>query len=369
MTTSRLPRVGQNINQMQEQAEGVRANSAEATRLYQRGVAAARGGQRRIAAGLLTRSVQLDPNNEGAWLWLSGVLDDPHQIAFCLHAVLKLNPANERARQGVRWLEERQLLKGDPQPAPLLDISVGEPAAQRSAREQTESWWVNWRKLRRDMRRVSLLLWSVPIVLLFLALLLHQAFSLAVEQARTNPPPIPTIQQQATPEMRPVLVSVPTLAPVPPTAVPVLDDNLSLVRENQTIAYLGELSPIRQRLRDAVESYRATTGKPGSAAIAHATAAQHLRSSVEKSHATLQRMAPPPELQDAHNDYIKGLELELEAIDSLVEFYGSYQVEHAHIAASRFQEANTYFSRARAAFDIRRAEIQRSSSISSFTIR
>jgi hypothetical protein len=371
MTTSRLPRVGQTIEQMHKQEEeGVKANSAEATRLYQRGVAAARGGQRRIAAGLLTRSVQLDPNNEGAWLWLSGVIDDPHQIAFCLHSVLKLNPANERARQGLRWLEERQLLKGNPQPAPLLDINVGEPAAQRSARQQTESWWVNWRKLRRDTQRVSLLLWSVPLVLLFLALLLHQAFSLAVEQARTDLPIIPTIQQQPTPEMRPLLVAMPTPEQqMNPTPVPVLESELSLVQENRTIAYLSEISPIRQQLRDAVENYRSTTGKPGSAAISHATAAQNLRSSVEKAQAILQRMTPPPKLQDAHNDYLQGLELELDAIDSLVEFYGSYEVEHAHIAASRFQEANNYFSRARAAFDIRMEQIQRSSSMSSFTIR
>src|SRR4051812_19612050 len=94
----------------------IRANTSEAHRLYQRGVAAARGGQKRIAAGLLTRSVQLDPHNEAAWLWLSGVLDDPHQMAFCLNAVLRLNPANEHAQRGIRWLQDHKLLDESAKP-------------------------------------------------------------------------------------------------------------------------------------------------------------------------------------------------------------------------------------------------------------
>ena len=58
----------------------IKSNEREAARLYQRGVAAARGGQRRVAAGLLSRAVQLNPRHELAWLWLSGVLDAPDEI-------------------------------------------------------------------------------------------------------------------------------------------------------------------------------------------------------------------------------------------------------------------------------------------------
>ena len=70
----------------------IKSNQREAARLFERGVAAARGGQRRVAAGLLARVVQLDPRHEMGWLWLSGVLDDSEEIAFCLRAVLAVNP-------------------------------------------------------------------------------------------------------------------------------------------------------------------------------------------------------------------------------------------------------------------------------------
>ncbi|NJN65270.1 MAG: hypothetical protein HC884_00440 [Chloroflexaceae bacterium] len=369
MTTSRLSRVEQPPGEPTE--KGVRANTAEATRLYQRGVAAARGGQRRVAAGLLTRSVQLDPNNEGAWLWLSGVIDDPHQIAFCLQSVLKLNPANERARQGLRWLEERQLLKGSPQPAPLLDVKVGEPVTQRKAREHGESWWVNWRQVRRDMRRVGLLLWSVPLILLFLALLLHQTFTIALEQNQPLPPVIPTVPAIAEePEIpRPLVVSMPTIRPARPTAIPILNAEPAPIRESRTIHYLGQLQTIRQQLRDAVETYRSATGRPGSTTIVHAAAAQNYRTSIEQSHTLLLNMDPPQELSQAHADYVAGLELEMEAIDSMVEFYGGYQVEYANLAALRFQDATALFAQARAAFDTRLEQIQRSSGASSYTVR
>jgi len=43
---------------------GIKSNEIEASRLFQRGVAAARGGQRRVAAVLLGRAVQLNPRHE-----------------------------------------------------------------------------------------------------------------------------------------------------------------------------------------------------------------------------------------------------------------------------------------------------------------
>src|ERR1044071_8985413 len=95
---------------------GIKSNEAEASRLFQRGVAAARGGQRRLAAVLLGRAVQLNPHHELSWLWLSGVLDEPGEIAFCLRSVLSVTPHNERARQGLTWLEHHSLIS--PQPAP-----------------------------------------------------------------------------------------------------------------------------------------------------------------------------------------------------------------------------------------------------------
>lgn len=374
MTTTRLPRIGQTIKEQPSKPEedvGVKANTSEALKLYQRGVAAARGGQKRIAAGLLTRSVQHDPNNESAWLWLSGVIDDPHQIAFCLNSVLKLNPGNERARKGLRWLEERQLLKGEPRPAPLLNVRVGEAPVVQQERAQQESWWVNWRQSWNASRHVTMLLWSVPIILLFLALVINQAFALAVEQAQTRPD-IPSLSQQSAPsevELVPPQEPATPVVSQQPTVVPILNTAPASLRQSETVAYLNMLHPIREDLQSAVETYRNATGQPGNTAIAHTSATQKFREEVEQAHATLSTMEPPQVLQSAHETYIEGLSLELAAIDALGEFYGSYKTEYANLAAVRFQDADAHFARARALFDAKMYEIEVNGAMSVHTVQ
>src|SRR5262249_11609918 len=122
----------------------IKSNQREAARLFERGVAAASSGQRRGAAGLLARVGQIEPRHEMGWLWLSGVLDEPNEIAFCLRSVLGINPHNERARQGLLWLEERGKLA--PQPAQARAIIAPlepEHADEQRARYEGESWWVN----------------------------------------------------------------------------------------------------------------------------------------------------------------------------------------------------------------------------------
>jgi tetratricopeptide (TPR) repeat protein len=70
-------------------------------------IAAARDGRRDDARVLLMRTLEADPRNERAWLWLSGVVDDPNDVKICLENVLALNPSNARARQGLEWLHAR----------------------------------------------------------------------------------------------------------------------------------------------------------------------------------------------------------------------------------------------------------------------
>lgn len=333
----------------------IKANSSEAYRLFQRGVAAARGGQRRVAVGLLTRSVQLDPHNEQSWLWLSGVLDDPQQVAFCLQSVLKLNPGNARAQQGLRWLEERHQLNGAAKPAPALDVRIEDAASRQEPRPRSDSWWVNWRQTRREVSRVRLILWSVPIVLLCLALVLYESFTLAVERSQA--------------ESIPLTLSSAKIIEDGAASAPMLEAEPASLRESLALSYLSALEPMRQRLRNAVDSYLNVTGQPGGASVGHVAAAQTLRTVVEESHSALKEMTPPSDLKVAHEDYLKGLELEMQALDAIAEFYSSYKVELANRAALRLQEANAYIDRARAVFDARKQQMQMGSSVSSHAIR
>jgi hypothetical protein len=350
----------------------IKANSSEAQQLYQRGVAAARGGQRRVAAGLLTRSVQLDPQSERAWLWLSGVLDDPEQIAFCLHAVLKLNPQNQHALKGLERLAARGYSTQARQPAPGLQLpsATTEPAPQaRNGREAAhsagDSWWVHWRRNRRETSRVRLLLWTMPLILVCLALVLYESFALAVDQAHTAAASaaVALVDAGATPpdEAEP--------APFFAVADSILEAEPLAVVEGLTVAYLGAIEPMRAELRTATEAYRQATSQPGGASVSYVAATQRLRATVEQALATMEELRPPGTLQQAHDDYRRGLELELAGLDAVLSFYSSYDVANANRAAMHFQQARAYIERASGAFAVQRQQLADLSAMSAQTAR
>lgn len=342
----------------------IKANTIAARQLFERGKAAARAGNRRLAAGLLTRSARLDPGNEHTWLWLSGVLDDPQQIAFCLRSVLKINPNNERALQGLQWLEQRQLLQADARITQLPDVPAGDIAPDLVAEQPHDAgapWWVRWRQDRRENSRLRLVLWGLPLILLCLSLLLYQTFAYAVEQS--------TLPVQ--PTVAPTSVAVVLAAePEPePTVAPILESEPASLRDHLTAGYLSALDPQRQRLRNAVDSYLNVTSRPGGASVSHVAAAQNLRNTVEAVHAELSTLTPPQNLRVAHEDYLAGLELEIEALDAIGEFYSSYQVEQANRAARLLQQASARIDRARTIFDNQQRRIEDGSFVSSHSIR
>lgn len=351
----------------------IKANEREAARMYERGVAAARGGQRRVAAVLLARAVQLDPRHEGGWLWLSGVLDAPDEIAFCLRSALAINPQNERALQGLAWLERRELIaqaavpasqplpaSAEPQPAAngahappgvavrLLGVARAIPAAigRATAREDEshavyhgQSWWVNWRRSHRAMGRARVVLLSVPILLLALTLALNSVLRDAVERNAT------LTSAQAVRLAATTVPPQPTLAPAD-----VLQPSLAPERDAQVLAYLSAVETPRAQLRNAVQSYRNATSRPGGSSSVHAAAARRLRDEVEAALQMIERLTPPPALVQAHDNYLAGLAYERAALDAMLDFYGSFRVELANRAAIQMEDAGARLDRATDAF-------------------
>ncbi len=123
----------------------------ELDRLLRKGIAAARAGDRAGARELLLRVIERDESVAAAWLWLSGVVDDPEERQICLENVLTLEPDYAAARAGLRYLAEQGLLKqggglppstpaaAPPQStiAPEVEESVA-PAAPRPERTAVE---------------------------------------------------------------------------------------------------------------------------------------------------------------------------------------------------------------------------------------
>lgn len=76
----------------------------QAKQLLQRGIQAAQAKRPDIARDLLQQVIRLEPQNETAWLWLSGVAKDNRERLFCLKQLLAVNPQNEFALKGLRAL-------------------------------------------------------------------------------------------------------------------------------------------------------------------------------------------------------------------------------------------------------------------------
>jgi tetratricopeptide (TPR) repeat protein len=72
--------------------------------LYQEAYLAFQEGKNQTARDILTRLLKSEPNNSEYWLLLSGVVESKKERLFCLQQVLRLDPQNSTARQGMVML-------------------------------------------------------------------------------------------------------------------------------------------------------------------------------------------------------------------------------------------------------------------------
>lgn len=101
-------------------------SDTELARWLYEGALALSEGRREEAQRLLMQVIEQDEQNEQAWLWLSGAVDDPADQQVALENVLALNPANQAARQGLAWLQEqRQAPPAFTPPAPTTTVAQG----------------------------------------------------------------------------------------------------------------------------------------------------------------------------------------------------------------------------------------------------
>jgi tetratricopeptide (TPR) repeat protein len=76
--------------------------------VLQRAIQAARDGRKVEARDLLLKIVEVDAQNEVAWMWLSGLVDSLEDRIIACENVLTINPANEKIRAYLEKLQQRQ---------------------------------------------------------------------------------------------------------------------------------------------------------------------------------------------------------------------------------------------------------------------
>ncbi|MFQ5419009.1 MAG: tetratricopeptide repeat protein [Anaerolineae bacterium] len=91
--------------------------TSEGERWLQAGITAVRAGDKAKGRELLLQVIEVDEENELAWLWLSGVVADDEERRICLENVLTINPENQAAKKGLAKL-------GPPPAQPFQEFTV-----------------------------------------------------------------------------------------------------------------------------------------------------------------------------------------------------------------------------------------------------
>jgi hypothetical protein len=111
-------------------------------------IAAIRAGEKQRGQELIAEILKADRSNENAWLWLTQTNITSNQKIKALQNVLKINPGNKAAQQGLAKLQQQKqspsssrptqqasksgMLKSAPTKAPILP-PLSEPQAQQSS--------------------------------------------------------------------------------------------------------------------------------------------------------------------------------------------------------------------------------------------
>lgn len=96
--------------------------------LLQKGMEAARTGDRKRAYDIFIHVIELDQRNEQAWLWLSSIVDSRADREVCLENVLWINPENTYAAMSLEHLRQ-QPPECDAPPPVLPRLSGPRPVA------------------------------------------------------------------------------------------------------------------------------------------------------------------------------------------------------------------------------------------------
>lgn len=96
--------------------------------LLRRGIEAAHADRKIEAREIFLQVVEVDPRNELAWMWLSGLVDDLEDQIVACENVLTINPENQKVRLFLDGLKrKRRISRGEG-----FEISQGESVRQNT---------------------------------------------------------------------------------------------------------------------------------------------------------------------------------------------------------------------------------------------
>lgn len=288
--------------------------------LYLSGIASLKAGNRRLAQAFFKKVIRNNPRHEGAWLWLSEALDDPDDIAYCLEAVLAINPQNDKARLGLELVRKRSAESGrPPRPrewSPLAELrDLDLPAILSQTPPPTPPPPPPAPPRRHPLHFLGRFAIFAGSIVLTLVLVVYMS---------------------VTPMGEPLS---PTPSPPPPT----IDTSYLAAQDRVAIHnYFYQVDLLLGPLRLAHDTYRSRNSvRLGLSELSSINL--NLKDEVGRAREGLQKIEPPAPLRPAHQEYLLALALEEEALDNLVRYFETSQVGYANRAAIRFQESSRHF--------------------------
>ena len=102
----------------------------------QKAISAARAGHELTARDMFLDIVKAEPQNEVAWMWLTGLLDDLDDCIQACERTLEINPNNTSARQYLGQLLERKRKESDTEKAHAEEQARAVCEAVRSNKQE-----------------------------------------------------------------------------------------------------------------------------------------------------------------------------------------------------------------------------------------
>ena len=104
------------------------------------GMRAAETGRRAEARRHFARAAELEPGKKDAWLWLAGLAVDPREAMVYLEKALAIDPADESAKEGMRWAARRMAQQQTRPPAETAPAPKPAAAPVRAPARKAKPW-------------------------------------------------------------------------------------------------------------------------------------------------------------------------------------------------------------------------------------
>lgn len=123
-----------------------------------------RTGNKKSALPILSEIIQIDPDNEAAWIWLHVCVDSIPQKKYCLQKALAINPNNQNARNELEKLSTQK-----PTSATLQSIrSFAQSQPPKSEQPDGKTTDPDELLLKKFSHNVSMILRALAVVMLCL---------------------------------------------------------------------------------------------------------------------------------------------------------------------------------------------------------